>query len=389
MPIANKMIDLVASSSIIQEMFEGGLRLKQKYGDDKVFDFSLGNPDVAPPRELKQALKDLVNDESLSHGYMPSPGYPHVREIVADYLNEEFGLKLRPELVIMSVGAIGAINTVLKTLVNPGEEIVTPAPCFVGYSQYAFNANASVRTASSDDRFHLNMNAIEEAITGKTRVMIINSPNNPTGVVYSADELNQLGRLLESASQRFGKRIYLLSDEPYRKIAYEVDVPSVFAVYPHTIVITSFSKELSIAGERIGYLAIHPEAEDAQLIASACNVVNTMLYGNAPSLMQLAISKLLGIVVDISVYRRRRDLLCDGLKSLGYEFQIPQGAFYLFPRSPIENDIEFTRVLREELVLVTPGTAFAGSGHFRISYAVPEQAIERSMNGFKRAMEKV
>ena len=219
--------------------------------------------------------------------------------------------------------------------------------------------------------------------------MLINSPNNPTGAVYSAKELAELGKVLNRASEKFGKRIYIVADEPYRKITYEVNVPSIFQVYPHTIVVSSYSKELSLAGERIGYLAVHPEAQDAQLIAGAAAVINTMLYVNAPSLMQLAVSQLQGVTVDISNYRRRRDILCQGLAEIGYEFNVPEGAFYLFPKSPISDDVKFVSMLKEELILAVPGVGFGGPGYFRLSYAVPDSTITGSLEGFKRALAKI
>ncbi len=213
---------------------------------------------------------------------------------------------------------------------------------------------------------------------------MINSPNNPTGAVYSAEELDGLGRVLEAASKKFDKRIYLISDEPYRKIAYDVEVPSVFDAYDHTIVLTSYSKELSLAGERIGYLAVHPKAEDARLVAAAAGVANTMMYVNAPALFQQVVGRLQGVAVDINIYRRRRDLFCQGLKKAGYEFDVPNGAFYLFPKSPIENDVEFVNLLKEQNILAVPGTGFGGPGHFRLSYAVPDDVIARSLPGFKK-----
>lgn len=218
---------------------------------------------------------------------------------------------------------------------------------------------------------------------------MINSPNNPTGAVYSAEELDGLGRVLEAASKKFDKRIYLISDEPYRKIAYDVEVPSVFDAYDHTIVLTSYSKELSLAGERIGYLAVHPKAEDARLVAAAAGVANTMMYVNAPALFQQVVGRLQGVAVDINIYRRRRDLFCQGLKKAGYEFDVPNGAFYLFPKSPIENDVEFVNLLKEQNILAVPGTGFGGPGHFRLSYAVPDDVIARSLPGFKKTMDNV
>jgi aspartate aminotransferase len=389
MPIANQMIKMVDGMEMVKKMFEEGARLKAEHGPDKVFDFSIGNPDVPPPAEFKKVLKELVNDESLGHGYTPNTGYPHVRQAVADYLSALHEVKIAPDFIIMTVGAAGALNDALGAVLNPGEEILVPSPYFIGYDHYAFIARAEIKTAPTAADFHLDTAAIESAITDKTRVMLINSPHNPTGAVYSAEELAELGRVLEAASQKFGKRIYLVADEPYRKIVYDLEVPSIFKAYPHSMIVSSYSKELSLAGERIGYLAVNPEAEDAGLVASAAAVINTMLCVNAPSLPQLAVSKLQGITVDVSIYRRRRDMLCQGLSEIGYEFHVPEGAFYLFPKSPILDDVKFTQLLKEELILTVPGVGFNGPGYFRLSYAVPDAIIAGSMAGFKRALEKV
>jgi len=389
MPIAEKMVKMVEAASMIRKMFEEGIRMRETYGADHVFDFSLGNPDVPPPAAVKKVLMELINDKATSHGYMPNPGYLHVRQAVADYLNKEYHVGLTPELIVMTAGAAGALNDVLRALLNPGEDILVPAPYFVGYNQYAFVASANLKTAGSFPDFHLDLDAIEKSITPKTRVMLINSPNNPTGVVYTREELLGLGRILDAASQKFGKRIYLISDEPYRKIAYDVEVPSMFDVYPHTIVLTSYSKELSLAGERIGYLAIHPKAEDAGIIAAAAGVTNTMMYVNAPALFQQVVGKLQGVTVDIDIYRKRRDTFSQGLHDAGYEFDVPDGAFYLFPKSPMENDIEFVGILKKQNILAVPGTAFGGPGHFRLSYAVPDKTIHNSLAGFKKAFDSV
>lgn len=388
MPIAEQMVRMVEASSLIRKMFEEGARLKAEHGPQNVYDFSLGNPDVPPPAAFKAALRKLVLDDSLSHGYTPNPGYPHVRRVVAEQLGKDNGVPLSSEHVVMTVGAAGALNVVFKALINPTEEILTPAPFFVGYNQYAFMTGATLSTVAADSTFHLDLTAIEQALSAKIRVMLINSPNNPTGAVYSAEELAALGDLLDRASRKFGKRIYLVSDEPYRKIVYDVDVPSVFQAYPHTVVVSSFSKELSLAGERLGYLAVHPQAEDADLIAAAAKAVNAMLCVNAPSLIQLAVAQVPGICVDVSIYRRRRDLLCQGLADIGYEFSIPDGAFYLFPKSPIPDDSRFVNLLQDERILAVPGAAFGGPGHFRLSYAVPEATISGSLPGFKRVLQK-
>ena len=389
MPIANQLIKMVEGMEMVKKMFEEGARLKAEHGPDNVFDFSIGNPDVPPPAEFKNVLKELVNDESLGHGYTPNTGYPHVRQAVADYLSSLHDIKIAPDLVIMTVGAAGALNDALGAVLDPGEEILTPSPYFIGYDHYAFIAGAALQTAPTASDFHLDTTAVEAAVTEKTRVMLINSPNNPTGAVYSAEELAELGRVLEAASQKFGKRIYLVADEPYRKIVYDLEVPSIFKAYPHSIIVSSYSKELSLAGERIGYLAINPDAEDAGLVSNAAAVINTMLYVNAPSLMQHAVSRLQGATVDVSLYRRRRDMLCRGLSELGYEFHVPEGAFYLFPKSPISDDVKFTRLLKEELILAAPGVGFGGPGYFRLSYAVTDSTITGSMEGFRRALEKI
>ena len=389
MPIAGRMIKMVEGMEMVKKMFEEGARLRAEHGPQNVFDFSLGNPDVPPPPEFKKVLKEMVNSDALNHGYTPNPGHPHVRKAVAEYLSGEHGVELTADLILMTVGAAGALNAVIGALVNPGEEILVPSPYFLGYDHYAFMAGAVLKTAPTDINFHLDLAAIEAAITDKTRVMLINSPNNPTGAVYSATELVNLGEVLQRTSQKFGRRIYLVSDEPYRKIIYDGSVPSVFQAYPHTIVVSSYSKELSLAGERIGYLAVHPEAEDAGLVSSAAIVINTMLCVNAPNMLQLAVAQLQGITVDVSIYKRRRDILSKVLADAGYEFNIPQGAFYLFPKSPMPDDVKFLSILKDELILAAPGVAFGAPGYFRLSYAVPDTTIAGSFEGFKRARERV
>jgi aspartate aminotransferase len=389
MPIADRMIKMVEGMEMVKKMFEEGARLRAEHGPENVFDFSLGNPDVPPPPEFNRVLRELVNSDALNHGYTPNPGHPQVRQAVAEYLSREHGVKLPADLILMTVGAAGALNAVVGALVNPGEEILVPAPYFLGYDHYAFMTGAILKTAPTDNRFHLDIAAIEAAITKDTRVMLINSPNNPTGAVYSAEELADLGAMLDRASQKNGRRIYLVSDEPYRKIIYDGTVPSVFQAYPHSIVVSSYSKELSLAGERIGYLAVHPDAEDAGLVAGAAIVVNTMICVNAPSMLQLAVAQLQGVTVDVSIYKRRRDMFCEGLAAAGYEFSVPEGAFYLFPKSPIADDVQFLNILKQELILAVPGVGFGAPGYFRLSYAVPDATISGSFEGFKRALKKV
>jgi aspartate aminotransferase len=382
------MIARVAAFAVIKDMFEEGRRLKAEFGSDNVYDFSLGNPDVPPPEIFRRTLREMTAADGLDHGYAPVMGHLHVREALAGRLQEEQGIAIPPDLILMTVGAAGGLNDILRALMNPGEEFVTPAPYFLGYENYAFLADVALVSAPTDARFHLDIAAIEKTLTFKTRVVLINSPNNPSGAVYSAAELKALGDLLQRASARFGKRIYLVSDEPYRRIVYDVAVPSVFTAYPHSIVVNSFSKELSLAGERIGYLAVHPGADDAPQILAAAAAINSMSVVNAPGLFQQAAARVLGAAVDVSSYRRRRDLMAAALNDAGYPFTLPEGAFYLFPKSPIADDVRFTWILKEERILVSPGRAFGSPGFFRISYAVPEAVITGSREGFRRALQK-
>jgi len=311
-----------------------------------------------------------------------------VREALARRLRQEHEIAIPPELIMMTVGAAGALNDILRALMNPGEEFVTPAPYFVGYENYAFLADVALAPAPTDPRFHLDLGAIEKILTFKTRAVLINSPNNPTGAVYSAAEVNALGALLQRASTRFGKRIYLVADEPYRRIVYDVAVPSVFAAYPHTIVVNSFSKELSLAGERIGYLAVHPEAEDAAQILAAAAAVNSMNVVNAPSLFQQVAVKAEGAGVDVSPLPPAAgpDLRCPPRRRL--RVHAARGGLLSLPECPIADDVRFTNLLKEERILVSPGRAFGAPGYFRISYAVPEATIIGSKEGFRRALQK-
>jgi len=389
MPISDKTMKLIEASSTVTKMFEEGARLKAEYGPDKVFDFSLGNPDVSPPPEFGRVMKKLTENNAVAHGYTPASGLPQVRESVAEYLSRDHGVEIPPDFLIMTSGAVGALNDILKSLLNPEDEIVVPAPYFVGYALYVLNAEGTLRSVPTKVDFHLDLQAIEAAVNEKTKAVLINSPNNPTGVVYGREELKELAGVLDRASLKIGRRIYLISDEPYRKLAFGLDIPSVLEIYPHTILVSSYSKQLSLAGERIGYLVVHPEADNAALVTKAAAVNNSALYVNAPSLFQKVVAELPGAVVDVSVYRRKRDLFCEGLQEAGYAFDIPEGGFFLFPRSPIPDDVAFAGVLMEELILVAPGSDFGTPGYFRLSFAVPEETIKGSVAGFKRAFEKV
>lgn len=391
MTIAKKIETILSKSSWIRKMFEEGTRLKALHGAENVFDFSLGNPNLLPPGDFTKALGDVVEAcGTEGHGYMPNTGYPHVRRAVADYLTGEQEVAVTENDVIMTCGAAGALNVILKTILDPGDEIITPAPYFVEYSFYADNHGGVLKTVATKPDFTLDLDAIAAAINEKTKAVLINSPNNPTGQVYSKESLEALGALLEEKGGQFNRTIYMISDEPYRKIAFDgIRVPSIFKCYGQSIVATSYSKDISIPGERIGFIAVNPQAEFKAELIAGMGLSNRILgFVNAPALMQRVMAKLQGKSVDISVYARKRDLLCKGLAECGYEFTRPSGAFYLFPRAPIADDVEFVRALQEELILVVPGSGFGGPGHFRIAFCVEDDTIVRAMPGFKRAIEK-
>ncbi len=392
MAVSTRIQESIKKSSWIRKMFEEGKRRKDMYGEDNVFDFSLGNPDLEPPFSFKRVLKELIEDESPGlHGYMPNAGFVETRQAVADYLNSFNETKFGPDEIVMSVGAGGALNVILKTILNPGDEVIIPKPYFVEYNFYLDNHQGIPRLVPTKPDFSLDLDALEEAIGEKTKAVLINSPNNPTGRVYTKEELESLGELLRYHSQKRGEVIYLISDEPYRNIVYDgISVPSVFDVYNETFVATSFSKDLSLPGERIGYAAVHPGVSDREMVIGGMVLSNrTLGYVNAPALMQRAIAKLLNERVDIGIYQKRRDMLCDAFESFGYEFARPQGAFYLFPRAPIEDDVEFVRRLQDQNILTVPGSGFGGPGHFRIAYCVSEKVIEKALPGFEKAIKAV
>lgn len=392
MPIAKKIEGFIQRSSFIREMFEAGNRLRAEVGPDNVFDFSLGNPDLQPPEEFRNVLRELVDNTAPGvHAYMPNAGWPDVRAKVAEYASGEYGVGLTADDIVMTVGAGGALNVALKTILDPGDEVIVPRPYFVEYDFYIDNHNGVIKRADTNPDFTLNLDNIEAAVTDRTRAVIINSPNNPTGVIYPEENLKELSELLEKVSVKNGRPVVLISDEPYRKIAYDnVDVPSVFKHYKNVVCLTSYSKDLSLPGERIGFLAVHPEIPRKQVFMGGLILNNRILgYVNAPGLMQRAVARLQGVSVDIDIYKGRRDLFVKGLQDAGYDLNVPQGAFYLFPRSPIDDDVAFIRELQKENILAVPGTGFSGPGYFRLTYCVPEQVIERSIPGFRKARERV
>lgn len=395
MLISKKMVTNASGASMVRKMFEEGRVMKQQYGDDNVFDFSIGNPDVPPPPVFTETLiKLLQKDAPGMHGYMPNSGWPQVREKVADFLNEEQGAGLANKFtanhILMTSGAGGALNVTFKTICDEGDEFITPKPYFMEYGFYVDNHGGKLVPADSGSGFKLDIKAIEAKLSPNTRAVLINSPHNPTGVIYDAQELTALGELLTKAGERNGRPIMLVSDEPYRKLAYGgVKVPSVFAAYPYSVVCTSYSKDLSLAGERIGYIAINPDMPENAQLFEAMTVANRILgFTNANSLMQLAVGELQGLSVDINLYEERRDVFVKGLLDIGYELAVPRGAFYLFPKTPIEDDMAFVNMLKEEKVLTVPGRSFGQPGYFRICYCVPMKTIQNSLKGFASAFAR-
>ena len=394
--ISRRMAKALPGASLVRRMFEEGVRLKNLHGPENVFDFSLGNPDLPPPPAFQDTLARLVRENAPgAHSYMPNAGWPRVRARVAEYLTREQGEGLaRPftaEQVVMTAGAGGALNVILKAIVDPGDEIVSPRPYFMEYNFYADNHGGRLVPAEPGPGFALNIAAIAEKMTPATRAVIINSPHNPTGVIYPADDLAALGRVLAEAGARHGRPLFLIADEPYRKLAYDgLAVPSIFSAHPYSIVVHSHSKDLSIPGERIGYAAFNPDLpEGGPELGAALALANRVLgFVNAPSLMQLALAELQGVAVEVGLYQKRRDMFVQSLRDIGYRLTVPGGAFYLFPESPLADDAAFVELLKEEKILAVAGRGFAYPGYFRLCYCVPEATIERSRPGFARALEK-
>ncbi len=389
MAVAEKMCDYIEKSSWIRKMFEEGSRLKAIYGQDSVFDFSLGNPNLEPPAEFKKHLRKISENPNPGlHAYMPNTGYPHTRRAVADFLGREQGLEISENDIIMTCGAAGGLNIILKAILNPGEEVITPAPYFVEYGFYADNHGGRLLPVPARADFTMDVSAMEAAITEKTRAILINSPNNPTGQVYPEENIRELAECILSKSRETGRGIYLISDEPYRKIVYDgIELPSIFSCYADSIIATSYSKDLSVPGERIGFAAVNPAATAKSTLLDAMALANRILgFVNAPAFMQRVVAELQGVHVDVSEYDRKRRLLCQGLSERGYRFIRPSGAFYLFPESPVKDDVEFVRVLQEERILAVPGSGFGAPGYFRLTYCVPDRTISDAMPGFERAI---
>jgi len=387
--ISEKMVSLVQNSSIIRAMFEEGKRLAGIYGAENVYDFSLGNPSVAPPAEINEALLQVIKEEkaTLVHGYMNNSGYEDVREKIAASINAKFGTQFQQDNILMTVGAAGGLNVIFKTLLNPKDEVVVFAPFFGEYRNYVSNFDGQLIVVSPNTvDFQPNLVEFEQKVTATTKAVIVNTPNNPTGVIYSEKTIIALAEILDRKQKEYGTSIYLISDEPYRELAYDgVEVPYLTKYYSNTIVGYSFSKSLSLPGERIGYLVIPSEVDDYLNVIAAANVANRILgFVNAPSLMQRVVAKCLDAKVDVESYNKNRELLFNNLISYGYDCVKPEGAFYLFVKALEEDDKAFSQAAKKYNLLIVPGSSFGCPGYCRIAYCVDYAMIERALPVFKK-----
>ena len=391
MAISKKISDFMEKSSWIRKMFEEGIRLKQEFGEENVFDLSLGNPVVEPPQELTDALIASAKDPAPGlHRYMPNAGLPEVRETVARSLSPECKADLTADDIVMVCGAAGGLNITLKTLLDPGDEVIIFSPYFVEYLFYADNHGGKAVPVATREDFTLDLDVLEKAFSDRTRAVIINSPNNPTGVVYSRESLEELSAVLQNKSRKMGRAVYLISDDPYKKIAFDgVETPNICEFYDNSIYITSHSKDLAVPGERIGMVVVHPRAENAKELMAGLIFCNRVLgFVNAPSLIQRAIKNAQGAMVDVRNYQRKRDFLYRELTRIGYSVVRPQGAFYFFPQSPLKDEVEFARILASKRVLVVPGRGFGLAGYFRLSFCFPDKVIEGAIPGFAEAFKE-
>ena len=387
--ISNNMKSLVSNSSIIRAMFEEGKRLSAIYGEENVFDYSIGNPNVEPPESIKKVISEILNEETpnLVHGYMNNSGYEDVRAAISTFLNKKHNLTLSTDNIVMTCGAAGGLNIILKSILNSGDEVITFAPYFGEYKNYVQNFNGKLIISPTDtETFEPDLKALSEVITSKTKALIINNPNNPTGIVYSKEVIQDLANLLNKKQKDLNTTIYLISDEPYREIVYDdIEVPCLLKYYDNTFIGYSYSKSLSLPGERIGYVVINTLMTGFEEMASALNIANRILgFVNAPSLFQRVIAKSLGAEVDVSIYKKNRDLLYNHLISLGFTCVKPQGAFYLFPKSPIEDDKKFCADAKQFNLLLVPGSAFGCPGHVRLAYCISYEKIENSLQAFDK-----
>lgn len=391
MSISDRVREGLSTGSAIRKMFEEGLILRKKYGEENVFDLSLGNPVMEPPPEFYRELRRLAeNPIPGMHRYMPNAGLPETREAVAAQISRETGLKFTVNEIVMTCGAGGALNVVMNTILNPGDEVITFAPYFVEYGNYVRGYGGVLKALPTDENFLPRLDILGEALSARTKAVLINSPNNPTGVVYSEEIIRKIGELLGKKEAQFGTTIYLVSDEPYRRIIYDgLEYPPVWYHHAQGIVVHSHSKDLGLAGERIGYIAVHPDCDQREELVNGFIYSNRVLgFTNAPALMQYIVRYLQGVTVPVAEYQKKRDFLYENLVGLGYQVFKPQGAFYLFPRSLIGDDVAFVNELKQWNVLTSPGSGFGGPGHFRISYCVADSVLEGCLAGFRKAARK-
>ncbi|MEN6350276.1 MAG: pyridoxal phosphate-dependent aminotransferase [Syntrophomonas sp.] len=384
--IAEKMRRDIKNSSWIRAMFEEGEKLRQVYGAENVFDFSLGNPDYEPPKVVLENLKRLVAEGTVGlHRYTNNAGYQEVRARIAKKIGQESGKPLSFEHIVMTCGAAGGLNVVLKTILNPGEEVIVFSPYFAEYRFYIENHGGQAVVVSTTSNFEPDLEALERSIGPRCKAVILNSPNNPTGVVYSAELLKKIAAVLEAKEKEYHSSILVISDEPYTKLLYDgIKIPDMLSIFRNCMLVNSFSKSLALPGERIGYIAVSPEIDDLEIILGGLSFANrTLGFVNAPSLFQKLVAESLDEVPDTSEYKRRRDYLYDNLTGIGFSCTKPQGAFYLFPRSPLADDVEFIQKALKYNLLLVPGTGFASPGYFRIAYCVSMDTIKNSMPAFK------
>lgn len=391
--LASEIKGYLEHASMIRKMFEAGLKLKAEFGEDAVCDFSLGNPDLPAPAAIGTALGDMAKDadKPFTFGYMPNAGYPSAREALAKHLTKEQGVSIQPNNLIITCGAAGGLNAFFRAVLEDGDEVVCPAPYFVEYGFYAGNHGGVLKPVPAKPMtFELDLDAMEAAINEKTRVVLVNSPNNPTGAVYTKAELEGLAAILTRKSAEFGRPIYLLADEPYRFLAFDdVDVPSILPIYPYAVAISSFSKSLSLAGERIGYVVPSPDMPEIRELIDALTLTNRILgFVNAPSIGQTLMTKAIGSQVNVTVYAERRKAMTRVLDEAGFNFTMPKGAFYFFPEAPGGDDKAFVDALQKERILAVPGSGFGCPGYFRLAFCVGEEVIRRSAEGFKKVYDQ-
>ncbi|OPY83397.1 MAG: Aspartate aminotransferase [Syntrophorhabdus sp. PtaU1.Bin153] len=391
MIVAKKVMKQMEETGWIRRMFEEGIAMKKTYGDENVYDFSLGNPDIEPPDTLRQALIDaLEHPVPGMHRYMPNNGYEEVRESVASYLREIHKVNFTPNHVYMSAGSAGGLNILLKSILSKGDEVIVPRPYFMEFKYYIESHGGVIKLVDTQDNFQLDMDKIEEAITKKTKAILLNSPNNPTGTIYSEETLRELASLLYR-ERKTGKKICIVSDDAYKKLVYgDVPLPNIFQIYDLVIAVTSHSKDLAIPGERVGYIAISPSIEESDSLISALMFSSRALgFVNAPALFQRIVARFQNSSVNIDEYREKRDVMYNTLIDAGFECVKPTGAFYLFPKSPVPDELQFVRTLQnEEHILVVPGRGFGKEGYFRVAYCVPMKKIVGAIEGFKRIGKK-